>query len=496
MFQPMTRQIACPSCRQPFTAQIEQIIDGGRDPRAKARLLSGQTNAVRCPYCGYEFRLATPILYHDASKELLLINVPMELGLPSAEQERLIGSLTQAIINSLPQEQRKGYLLMPRSTLTLQGMIETILEADGITREMLEARRNKLRLAEQFLQTDPAQWQALAQQHDSALDEEFFAMLGASAEAALQNGRRDLAQAMLILRDQLLSLSSTGQRLMSDVAAQEALIQAVAGDLNALGNQISREKLLDLAIRYAQEETADKLEVLVGLARPALDYAFFQQLTARIEAADAPQRALLSELRDHLLTLTQAIDQQSQALVQQAAQALQAIVNSGDMDAAIRSRLDLIDDTFISVLSANIQNAEQNGNAAAALRLREVMERVMTILQENAPPAVQFINELLQQPTAERARELLTARAAEFGRELLDVMTGLLNELSARGRSATLERLLALREMAVDVLGDLAMQDEAPSDSAPEPPPPDSESAERKGGIILPFSARKRARDD
>lgn len=496
MFQPMTRQIACPSCRQPFTAQVEQIIDGGRDLRAKARLLSGQTNVARCPYCGYEFRLATPIVYHDADKELLLVNVPMELGLPSAEQERVIGSLTQAIVNSLPQEKRKGYLLMPRSTLTLQGMIETILEADGITREMLEARRRKLRLAEQFLQTDPAQWQALAQQHDAELDEEFFAMLTASAETALQNGRRDLAQAMLALRDQLLSTSSTGQRLMSDVAAQEALIQAVTADLSALGDQLSRDQLLDLAIRYAQEETADKLEVLVGLARPALDYVFFQQLAARIEAADAPQRELLSALRDHLLTLTQAIDQQSQAIVQQAAQALQAIVNSNDLDAAIRSRLDLIDDTFIAVLTANIQNAEQNGNAAAAQRLREVMERVMAILQENAPPVVQFINELLQQPTAERARELLTARAAEFGRDLLDVITGLLNELSARGRSATLERLLALREMAVDVLGDIAMQSTDSSDVPDQPPSPDSEPAERKSGIILPFSARKRTRSD
>ncbi|MBO9308927.1 MAG: CpXC domain-containing protein [Chloroflexi bacterium] len=496
MFRPITRQVACPSCRQPFAAQIEQIIDGGRDPRAKARLLSGQINVVRCPYCGYEFRLATPILYHDASKELLLVNVPMELGLPLAEQERVIGSLTQAIINSLPQEQRKGYLLMPRSTLTLQGMIETILEADGITREMLEARLNKLRLAEQFLQTDPAQWGALAQQHDSALDEEFFALLGASAEAALQDGRRDLAQAMLALRDQLLSLSSTGQRLMSNVAAQEALIQAVASDLNALGNQVSREKLLDLAIRYAQEEKADKLEVLVGLARPVMDYIFFQQLTARLEAADAPQRTLLSKLREQLLTLTQAVDQQSQALVQQAAQTLQTIVNSSDVDAAIRSRLDLIDDVFISVLSANIQNAEQRGDAAVASRLREVMERTMTILQEDAPPAVRFVNELLLQPSAERARELLAARAAEFGRELLDVMTDLLNELSARGHSAALERLIALRQMAAEVLGDLAMQDGAPSDSAPKPPLLDSKSAERKSGIILPFSARKRARDD
>jgi hypothetical protein len=197
-----------------------------------------------------------------------------------------------------------------------------------------------------------------------------------------------------------------------------------------------------------------------------------------------------------LLTLTQAVDQQSQALVQQAAQTLQTIVNSSDVDAAIRSRLDLIDDVFISVLSANIQNAEQRGDAAVASRLREVMERTMTILQEDAPPAVRFVNELLLQPSAERARELLAARAAEFGRELLDVMTDLLNELSARGHSAALERLIALRQMAAEVLGDLAMQDGAPSDSAPKPPPLDSKSAERKSGIILPFSARKRARDD
>ncbi|MFQ3534595.1 MAG: CpXC domain-containing protein [Aggregatilineales bacterium] len=494
MFQPMARQVTCPNCRQPFTTQVEQIVDGGRDPRAKARFLSGTLNAVRCPYCGYEFRLSTPILYHDASKELLLINVPMELGLPSAEQERVIGALTQAVVNSLPQEQRKGYLLMPRSTLTLQGMIEAVLEADGITKEMLEARRNKLRLAEQFFQADPERWAALAQQHDAELDEEFFAMLTASAEAAFQNGRRDMAQAMLMLRDQLLSLSSVGQRLMGEAAQQEALIQAVAADLNAMGSQISRDGLLDLAIRYAQEAAADKLEVLVGLARPALDYAFFQQLAARIEAADAPDRALLTALRDRLLELSQAVDQQSQAMVQQAAQTLQAIANSEDLDAAIRSRVDLIDDTFLSVLTANIQNAEQTGKATVAARLREVMDRVMAILQESAPPVIQFINELLQQPTPEGAHRLLTARAAEFGRELLDVMTALMNELGARGRSATLERLITLRNMAVQVLGDLALQEEA---DTPEVPPPSApEPPEGKGGIILPFSARRRPRAD
>ncbi|PJF36272.1 MAG: hypothetical protein CUN49_06250 [Candidatus Thermofonsia Clade 1 bacterium] len=493
MFQPMARQISCPSCRQPFTAQVEQIVDGERDPSAKARLLSGTLNAVRCPYCGYEFRLSTPIAYHDASKELLLVNVPMELGLPSAEQERLIGSLTQAIMNSLPQEKRKGYLLMPRSTLTLQGMIEAILEADGITKEMIEARRKKLRLAEQFLQSDPEQWQALAQQHDAELDEEFFAMLTASAEAALRNGRRDVAQAMLMLRDALLSLSSVGQRLLSQGAEEETRIQAVVDDLNALGNQLSRETLLDLAIRYVQADTTDRLEVLVGLARPIMDYAFFQLLAQRIESASGTEQTLLKMLRDHLLDLTQALDQQTQAMVQQAAQALQAIVNSQDLDAAIRARIEDIDDTFLSVLSANLQNAEQTGNQAAAARLRQVMERVMDILAENAPPVIQFINQLLQQPTAEGARALLAARAAEFGRELLEVMNTLLGELSARGRSATVERLLTLRQMAVDVLGDVALQEDEQSASAPEPPA--SEPPERKDGIILPFSARKRPRN-
>ncbi len=502
MFPPMARQINCPNCRQPFTAQIEQIIDGGRDPNAKARFLGGRTNTAQCPYCNYDFRLTTPVLYHDATKELLLINIPMELGLPSAEQERVIGSMTQAIVNSLPQEQRKGYLLMPRSTLTLQGMMETILEADGITKEMIEARRNKLRLAEQFLQSDPAEWEALVQQHDADLDEEFFAMITASAEAALSNGRRDVAQAMLGLRDQLLSLSSMGQRLMGEAAQQEALIQAVAGDLNAMGSQISREMLLDLSVRYAQEDAADKIEVLVGLARPALDYSFFQLLAERIQAAPESDQQILITLRDHLLTLTQAVDQQTQALAQQAATALQAIINSEDLDAAIRSRLDMIDDTFLSVLSANIQNAEQTGNQAAAARLREVMDRIMALLQQGAPPSIQFINELLQQPTAEGARAMLVEHAAEFGRELLDVMTALIGELSARGRSATLDRLATLRNMAAEVLGDLALQEdedyaEEETDAAPPPlsEPPPEEGETKPSGIILPFSARKRRND-
>src|SRR5258706_11921020 len=147
--------ITCPNCRQPFQAVLEQIIDVARDPSGKARLLSGQLNMVTCPHCGYQSMLATPLIYHDAAKQLLLVYVPMELGLPPQEQNRLIGSMTNAIMNSLPPDQRKGYLLNPKTMFTLQGMVETILEGDGITKEVIEAQRAKMRLVEQFMQADP-----------------------------------------------------------------------------------------------------------------------------------------------------------------------------------------------------------------------------------------------------------------------------------------------------------------------------------------------------
>src|SRR6185369_10525983 len=153
--QPRGLQITCPNCRQPFSAILEQIIDVSRDPQAKARLLAGRTNVVTCPNCGYQTMVSTPLVYHDATKELLLIYVPMELNLPRQEQERLIGSMSNAIMSSLPQDQRKGYLLTPKMMLSLQGMIEIILEADGITKDVIEAQRAKMRLVETFLQTDP-----------------------------------------------------------------------------------------------------------------------------------------------------------------------------------------------------------------------------------------------------------------------------------------------------------------------------------------------------
>ncbi|HRJ75756.1 MAG TPA: CpXC domain-containing protein, partial [Anaerolineales bacterium] len=101
-------QIACPRCKQLIPANVEQLFDVTADPQAKQRLLSGQSNFARCPHCGYQGRLATPVVYHDNDKELLLTFFPSELMLPVNEQEKIIGPLIKKVTDNLPPEKRKG----------------------------------------------------------------------------------------------------------------------------------------------------------------------------------------------------------------------------------------------------------------------------------------------------------------------------------------------------------------------------------------------------
>jgi len=490
--QPRGTQITCPNCRQPFSAVLEQIIDAGRDPQAKARLLAGRTNLVTCPHCGYQTMLGTPLVYHDASKELLLVYIPMELNLPRQDQERLIGSMTNAIINNLPQEQRKGYLLTPRTMLSLQGMVETILEADGITKEVMEQQRAKMRLVETFLQTDPEQLPQLIQEHDAEIDNEFFAILAATAEAALAGGRRDLAEQTLALRERILDGSTTGQQLLQRAGEQEAAIQRVASALDSLGERASYDDLVTLVFQLAHEGGDEYLQALVGLARPMLDYQFFQRLSAQLDNAEGEDRQSIEAIRDSLLQLTQVVDQQNEEVLRQATDTLRAIINSADLDEAIRQRLELLDETFMVVLTTNIQHAEESKDIPLAARLKEVYDKVLAALQENAPPAIRFINEVMQVPDLDAARAAVAEHAGEYGPDLLQWFDLLGQDLAQRGNEAALTRLAALREEAVKALPEDGSQAGA-GGGAPVAAPA-SERPARPQLLVPP--ARKRPRKE
>jgi predicted RNA-binding Zn-ribbon protein involved in translation (DUF1610 family) len=469
-----TTQVTCPNCGARIAANIEQLIDVALDPSAKSRLLSGRLNVAQCGNCGFVAPLATPIAYHDADKELLIIHVPMELNLPKNEMERVIGTFTTAVQNSLPPEKRKGYLFTPKQALTRQSLIDIILEGDGVTKEMIEAQRDKMKLVEQFLSTPPENIEELVRAHDDQLDAEFFALMLAAAEQTLAAGREDVAQAVVAIRDQLVQLSSWGQQAMANQAKQQGLIQEVADRLNSLGAGITRESLLDLIIELAGEDD-EKLQVAVGLARGAMDYQFFQTLTSRIESeSDADTKEHLQTVRQRLTELTAVLDQQNEAVLKRAADTLRGLLASDNLDAAIESRLELFDDTFLAVLQANIQAAEQQRDIATAARLKQVFEKIVGALQTSAPPAIQFINRLMTYQTFEEAQEVIQQEAANYGPELLQWIDVLIEDLSAQGGNQAVDRLERLRAEAEQVLANApaGAADATPADLTDAPPPP------------------------
>lgn len=436
--------IQCPQCGQRYAAPVESIIDAAQEPDAKIRLLSGQLNATQCPNCGSINTVASPIIYHDPTKELLITYMPAEIGLPKAEQEKLIGDLIRKLTSSLPQEAFKAYLLQPRSALTMQGMIDQILAADGVTPEMLETQREKMRLVESFLQAPEDQLEEMVRLHDDKIDAQFFQILALLAQRMLQQGRPDMAQQALEVQQRIVELSSAGQALLEQGEVREQIVQEVADAVRALGQNAQRSDLVDLAIQFAASD--EHLQALVGLIRPAFDYTTMQDITARIGQAPSEQRPLLEAMRERISELTQIIDQQAQVAVQQAAQFLQALINIPNPDAMIEENIDLIDDTFMAVLSANIQEAERRGDVAASSRLKDVYNRVVMALREQMQPELRFINDLLSAPSNDAARALIAEHAPQYGAGLLSVVDAVAGVVSAQGDSAIMARLAFIRQ--------------------------------------------------
>ena len=406
-------QVSCPNCRQPVVAEVDQLFDVNADPSAKSRLLSGTYNLIQCQYCGYQGNLATPIVYHDPDKELLLTFVPPELGLPRNEQERLIGSMINQVINKLPQEKRKGYLLNPQSTLTMQGLIERVLEADGITREMIQAQQQRMNLLQRLAEaSDESVRLEIVHQNEASMDAEFFGLLNRLVEVAVMGGDRESAQQLTELQKSLLPLTSYGREIQSQAAEVEAAIK----DLQAAGKELTREKLLDLIIN-APNET--RLNALVSLTRPGLDYAFFQLLSERIDRARGDGRKRLVDLRSKLLEMTQEIDRQMQAHQQQTRQLIEQILQTSDITAATTQALGAVDETFVQELQFLLDEARKQGDLERSAKLQQIVD---VLQQASAPPELGLVEEFLDAPDEKARQVFLEANDQDITAEFMELL--------------------------------------------------------------------------
>jgi hypothetical protein len=442
-------QVQCPNCKQPVVMEVEQLFDVGTDPQAKQRLLSGSVNVLRCPHCNYQGNIATPIIYHDPTKELLLTYFPHELNVPIMEQERRNAPLLNRVVNSLKQEQRKGYLFKPQQMFTLQTLIEKVLEGEGITKEMLDAQKKRVELFQRLLSASETALPELVKQEAANIDGEFFTLLSRMLEAGMSARDEKAVEKMGKIQEELLANTEIGKQIKSQADEIEAARKA----LEAAGKELTREKLLELLIEAAPHDV--RLNAMASMARPGLDYVFFQTLSERIDKAQGDEKTKLSKLREDLLEITQQIDEQLQARLTAAQRNLETLLEAEKPVELLQQNPGVLDDFFLQALNQALAEAEEKKNSARSEKLQSLLALIQQLITPGYNP--KLLNELLEAPNDDARKQVIESHKEEITPEFVESLSAMMlqleegkdKELSEKVRSAYRAALRASMEKGI-----------------------------------------------
>ncbi|GAP20232.1 CpXC domain-containing protein [Leptolinea tardivitalis] len=436
-------QTMCPRCHQPALVDMRQLFDLNTDPQAKQILLSGNYNIVHCQNCGYQGAVPSPLVYHDPDKELLLTFFPPELGLPVNEQERMIGPIINQVVNALPLEKRKAYILRPQTMLTYQSMVEKILEGDGITKEMLDEQQKRVGLIQRLLTTSPDAIADVLKNEEPLIDAAFFSILNRLVEASLMQGDQRSARALAGVQKAALEETEFGRNLKKQAEETEAAVKSLQ---EASKQGLTREKLMELIITAS---SMTQVDTLVSMARAGLDYTFFEQLSTKINSTNGDEKKRLEDLRDHLLELTKEIDRVMQEEIANARALLDKILSETDIEKATEAGLDSMSDLFVELLRQEIQSARQLNDM---VRL-EKLQKIAGVIQKASapPPEVQFIELLMSLEKPEERLKAMQENAALITPELVSLLNNIITQ-SEQQQNQPPEALEAIKNVYREVL--------------------------------------------
>jgi hypothetical protein len=446
LFPPRGAQIRCPNCGTPYVVPVFTIVDLGANPELRAPLLSGQVNVAACPNCGAGGPLGAPLMVHDPEHNFLGVFVPMESGRDDMQRQKAIGDLTQMLMRKIPAEQRRGYMLAPSQFVDWQRFVEKLWEFEGVTPEMLRRQRDQSALLQRLvgLVNDDKAMELALERSAGLVDRDFFNLLDQLVLMGRQQGQTEELDLLLKLREKLVETTPAGQQ----VKQQQEKIRALLAKITPT---TSREELVDLVVGAWLEDDGQQVVGTMAVAAPQLfDYQFLMLLSERIGGAASPEeRKKLEELRQFLVQMQEQLaarQQQSQeAMAQQVQQLLQEILQAPDTEAALRENIDLVDDTFLAFLVANIQQAEKAKATAAARRLRSVYDQAVKLLQESMPADLQLLNQLLTAPDEGAMRQMLKENRATITPEFVESLKPLENEMRESGRTELADRIKSLR---------------------------------------------------
>jgi hypothetical protein len=272
----------------------------------------------------------------------------------------------------------------------------------------------------------------VAKEEDKLVDREFFALFSQLLANAAQGGNEPLARRMMEVQQKLAEVSTYGKQVMD----QQKEVEAAVASLQELGEQLTRENLLDLVIK-APNET--RVKAYVSLARGGMDYQFFQLLSDHVDRARADGRARLATLREQLLTWTKDFDQRREAQVGQIRKFIDAVVESENIPEVIAQNAQAIDELFLSVVGAELESARKSGDLQRSGKLQDVLDALDEL--SAPPPEVQVLNELIAIENPDERQALLEELPPDAVSAIAEALAGVMGQIEASEDTALLAQV-------------------------------------------------------
>jgi len=457
--------VTCPSCGTRFQAPVQQVLDVRVEPDVTSRVLSGNVNVARCPSCGTGGALNLPFIYHDPANEIALLYLPVDSGADMAARQKTAGQLTRQLMDAMPAEEKKGYLLQPETFINMETLVKRVLELEGVSEEEMARSQSQRELVGRLLQASQEQWPELVSENEALIDGGLFAFIEyvlQMTQAAPQAGSD--AEAIEALHEYLVEQTDIGRAL----AARAEILRGFAEDP-------SGESLLEALIEAPDDET---ISVLVQTGMPLMDYGFFQQLVGRIDEASAEEKPALQALRRRILDVRDEIVAAGEANVRDRSVLLGKLLSTEDPVRMANSHLSELDDLFLTILGAQLQEAQQRGDQGGAEDLQRVATAVNQVMEGTMPPEIALTRRLMAAPNDEALMEQLQAISKLLTPRFLEFLVALEGSMREQDQEEGADRLVQIRAMAQAVAAGGAPQ-VGPQASPVAPPAPPAESVQR-----------------
>lgn len=265
--------------------------------------------------------------------------------------------------------------------------------------QSLAPDQNEILLAEMRF-SEPDKLPALVQNNLPSLDDSFYAFLqskiDSSADIPERDTLRDLRDAITHIMKQLYDQAAKADTpAAAAAAAEQEQPQAPAIDIPSSGQDVATatyDELLD-QFSAAFSESAAALKTTIDASYDRIDLTLLERLGERI-AEGGPQAQNGHEIRD---AISAAMNDRMAA----AMDAVKSVLAAGD-PAAMRAAVDTlarkgkIDDAFVLLLQANIEQAKTAGATQAVEIVQMVLDHASAVQEVGLDPEIKLIRSLLR----------------------------------------------------------------------------------------------------